>query len=121
MSLVPTLTIDALEVNFSAVNPEIQAFISDIMYRIYYSPDSEIRNMASGNGSLSPNSIIDLIILVFEQSKEEILLYYPNLLNATMLIDDYFISQNILQINSQIVVDTINPQIYEKVQVEIRF
>jgi len=119
--VVPTVPIAGLGVKFSAVNPEIQAFISDIMYRTYYSKSSELRNMIHGTSGLSQSAVLDIITSVFNSSVPDILVHYPNLTSATLTIKDAYIKSGTLKIDSTILVNTITPQIYEEVSVEVRF
>lgn len=105
-------------VDSARVSTELQNYVSDLIYRIFYSIDSEIRK-SFREGASSPDVIQAILVKIFDQEVLTLRSVYKAINTAKLYIQDIYVSGSTMYTDLKISVDGVSFLINEKVAVDI--
>ncbi len=109
-----TYTLEGGSAMSSSVPADIQLFVSDMVYTLFYSSTSEIQTLLR-SAQLTPAVAKSTIISVFADNKEKLYKVYPTIEIADMTVDEIYISKEVLYIRSTFDVRSITGEITEEI------
>ena len=87
------------------VSANIQAYISDVVYYIFYGTRSTLRSLIYGQG-LAENTATAAVISAFSEAVSTLSSYHTTILDAKLKINDSYVNSNALFLDITITVTT---------------
>lgn len=99
MSQGKTIMIPGLIVNANSVDMDLQMFVNDIIYRLFYRNTSSIPSVFKQNGNIDPNTVVSLLTRDFSEYAPQILPYYPKVKAADITVDSVYALNKVINVS----------------------